>query len=176
MTFGIFLLVIANLANGYLLNSIPLEKLMQKAMTAGKRSEVKNRIPTIIFLTFRRWWNVEQLTHRLHIKSQCGYSKKLTETLLYRITYTILRIKIFTILFINKTFACIFEIVLSVKSIWYCYKFADFRHGITRVSISVDQLQSFVWWDSMQIYLTNKAPNFIQDIQLIFRSTIWYTE
>ena len=41
MNFGIFLLVIAHLANGYLLNSIPLEKLMQKAMAAGKRSEVK---------------------------------------------------------------------------------------------------------------------------------------
>ena len=46
MNFGIFIFVIANLANGYLLNSIPLEKLMQKAMTAGKRSEVKIRFPS----------------------------------------------------------------------------------------------------------------------------------
>ena len=43
MNFGIFIWVIANLANGYLLNSIPLEKLMQKAMTADKRSEVTTR-------------------------------------------------------------------------------------------------------------------------------------
>ena len=117
MNFGIFLLFIANLANGYLLNSIPLEKLMQKAMTAGKRSEVKTGFWTFIFMIFRRWWNVEQITHRLHIKSQCGYSWKLTE----------LRIKIITILFINKTFACIFENLISVKSTGYCYKFADFK-------------------------------------------------
>ena len=49
MNFGIFLLVIAHLANGYLLNSIPLEKLMQKAMAAGKRSEVKKQVSELSF-------------------------------------------------------------------------------------------------------------------------------
>ena len=41
MNFGFLILILANITNGYLLNSIPLEKLMQKALTnAAKRSQV----------------------------------------------------------------------------------------------------------------------------------------
>ena len=43
MNFGFLILIAANIANGYLLNSIPLEKLMQKALTnAAKRSQVND--------------------------------------------------------------------------------------------------------------------------------------